>query len=467
MLKKPAKYYLLTFGCQMNKSDSERIVSLLESLGLKSTDKPERADLLLINTCSVRQASEDRVYGFINNWQKLRQKKTNLIIGVTGCMPGRDKDKKLKNKIKGVDLFFPIDELPLLPVWLRQLNSDLFKFKKENNLEDYLSIEPLRTQKHSAFVSIQTGCNNFCSYCVVPNSRGRERNRPLKDILKEIKLIAKKGCKEVVLLGQVVNNYRMENIEYRILNKKNPFNPYPTFDSQPNPYPTSPLAGGGDHFAALLWEVNQIKGIERIHFTAADPQYFNDYQIQALTLPKMVNYLHLPVQSGSDTVLKRMNRKYTKKYYLDLIKKIKIAKPDIALGTDIIVGYCGETKKEFLATVGLYKKANFDIAYLAMYSQRSGTLAAKMYKDDIPKTEKKRRWQILQDLMEETTYKKNHKYIGQVLPVLVKNYENGFCSGESNELKLVRFAGKKSLVGKIVRVTVTKAEEWILWGEMI
>lgn len=437
------KYYLLTLGCQMNKNDSERISALLESTGMARTGIPAEADLLLINTCSVRQSAEDRVYGLVYNWQTLRQDKPNLIIGVTGCLPGRDIDGKLKKKLEGVDLFFATGDMIMLPKWINELNPGLFAANAEYG--DYLTINPLRETTAQAYITIQTGCNNFCTYCVVPYARGRELNRPVQDIVSEAQKAAAAGCKEIILLGQVVNNYRAPDRNF----------------SDCNPYLNK------DVFAALLWELNQISGIERIHFTAADPQYFNDYQIEALTLPKQVNYLHLPAQSGDNDVLKRMNRKYSREYYIDLINKIRVAKPEIAIGTDMIVGFCGETKEQFANSVDFYRQCDFDISYTAMYSARSGTAAAKAFSDDVPQAKKKERWQELQRLMEETVLRKNQKYLGRVVSVLVDKCEEGICSGNSHEMKLVQFPGMPDLIGKIAKIKITRPEMWVLRGSLI
>lgn len=447
-MKKQQYYFILTFGCQMNKNDSERLAGVLEGMGLEETNSPEAADVLFMNTCSVRQHAEDRVWGFMENWQKLREKKKHLIIGITGCMPGRDKDGKLQKKLSGVDLFFPISELPKLSSRLQAINPQMFS-QQFDSLEEYWQFTPKRQEIFRAFITIQNGCNNFCTYCVVPHARGREKNRPLLEIIVEVKKLAKEGCKEITLLGQVVNNYKLQNEEYGILNVKN------TFKQK-------------DDFAALLWELNQVEGVERINFTAADPQYFNDYQIQALTLSKVVNYLHLPVQSGDNDVLKRMNRKYTREYYLELIQKIRKVKPKIAIGTDIIVGFCGETEKQFQNTVDLFKQCDFDISYHAVYSQRSGTAAAKAFKDDVPLLEKKRRWQILQKIMEETVLRKNQKYLGQRVSILVDSaVGGGWLSGNTAEMKMARFMGNLSLNGKIVEAEVYQAEEWILWCKAV
>lgn len=477
-------FYILSLGCQMNKNDSERIIGLLFNLGFKKTDKAEQADLIIVNTCSVRQAAEERVVGLIHNWQALRAAKPNLVIAITGCMPGRDKDGKIKKKLKGVDLFFAIESLPMLPGWLNDLG---LKIDAPNYLADYFEINPQRENKASVFITIQTGCDNFCTYCVVPYARGREKNRPVKEILAEIKKVVSPSVggngKEIVLLGQVVNHYIAPDKESFSAN--NPFTKHvilseakdlQSLSSSPPVVVEGRLqwgssrAEGGlpsegvDDFAALLWEINQIPEDFRIHFTAADPQYFSDAQIQALTLPKQVNYLHLPVQSGDNEVLRKMNRKYTREQYIELIKKIRAAKPDIAIGTDIIVGFCDETEAQFENTVDLYKQCDFDISYHAMYSERSGTAAAKAFKDNVSREEKKRRWGVLQELMERIVLQRNQKFLGQTVRVLVDKCENGVCTGNSNELKLVEFPGTPELIGQFVSVKINFAEKWVLRG---
>lgn len=475
------KYHLLTFGCQMNKSDSERIAGFLGALGLELVDKPANADLLIINTCSVRQASEDRVFGFVHNWNKLRKNNPNLVIAITGCMPGRDHDGKIRKRLDGVDLFFGIDELPRLPAWL----GGLWGVEEWVNSsgKDYLQIDPARQKTFQSFVTIQTGCNNFCTYCVVPKARGRERNRRVADILEEIKIAVAGGSKEIMLLGQVVNHYIAPDRESFSIQ-----NPFCHFDlASPKGYakasrverveksldvqnlrdPSLTLrmtAGDEDDFASLLWEINNLPGDFRVNWTAADPQYFSDAQIEALKLSKQVNYLHLPVQSGDNEVLKKMNRHYTREKYLDIIKKIRIARPEIALGTDLVLGFSGETEEQFQNTVDLFRQVDFDIAFQSMYSERSGTVAAKVFKDDISKVEKKRRWQIIQDLMEETAYRKNQKFLQQTVEVLVDKCEQGICSGYSSELKLVQFAGALDLVGQLIKIKITQAETWMMKG---
>ncbi|MFZ5364485.1 MAG: tRNA (N6-isopentenyl adenosine(37)-C2)-methylthiotransferase MiaB [Patescibacteria group bacterium] len=421
------KYLIIAHGCQMNKSDSERVAAILEKIGYKPAKNEVQADLVVLLACSVRQAAVDRLYGRARELNKIKKNNPAFKTILTGCILPKDK-KKFIGKF---DLVLDLKQV-----------IDLEKFKNycQSWHEHYFKIEPRYSIKYSVFVPIMTGCNNFCSYCAVPYVRGREVSRDVADVLIEVKNLAKNGCLEIVLLGQNVNAYRPADIKN--FSKKNPYK-----------HP----------FAALLWEVNRIPGIERIFFTAPHPRDMTNDVIDALTLPKMVNYLHLPLQAGDDRILKKMNRSYTAADYLKLVKKIRKKKPDIALGTDIIVGFPGETKRAFQNTIDFYKKADFDIAYLAMYSPRQGTAAAKI-KDDVPRAEKKRRWQTLQDLMEKIVFRKNQEYVGKVVSVLINEFKNGKCIGNSREMKIVRFPGKKNMVGKIFEVKVNKAYEWILEG---
>lgn len=437
------KFHLITYGCQMNKNDSERIVGLLGGLGFVQTEHESDADVILLNTCSVRQTAEDRIYGKMKDFIKLKDKNPGLIVAVTGCMPGRDKNQDFRERLGPVDLYFPTPEMVKLPRWISELRPDLVN--SADLLDDYLKIRPSRLPSAQAFVTIQTGCNKFCTYCVVPYARGFERNRPAKDILDEVRDLVEHGVIEITLLGQTVNSYRA---------------PDPEVYSSNNPYK--------DHYAALLWEVNQMPGVQRVHWTAPHPNSMTDEVIDALTLSKQVNYLHLPVQSGSNDVLFRMNRKYTREKFLDVIHKVKTKRPDIALGTDIIVGFPGETEAQFEETVSLYREVDFDISYTAQYSPRSGTLGYKLFTDDVSRDEKKRRWQVLQSLMEEITKRKNQAYVGHTLNILVERVENGLASGTSHELKLTRFPlSDEALLGQIVPVSIKTAQEWQLVGDMV
>ncbi|MBI4268222.1 tRNA (N6-isopentenyl adenosine(37)-C2)-methylthiotransferase MiaB [Candidatus Uhrbacteria bacterium] len=447
----PGTYKITTFGCQMNKSDSERLQSLLTGIGMSATDSEGTADVLVYNTCSVRQTAEDRMYGVHRNLTRLKEKNPNLIVALTGCMAGRDKDGKIRERLPLVDLFFPTEEMVYLPKRLSEISPKLIDPNAkpaESEYQHYLAIKPSYRNIFQAYVAISNGCNKFCTYCVVPYSRGRQKDRPTADVLLEVRDRAAHGCLEVTILGQTVNLYNPPDKE-TAFSKNNPF------DRSKN------------CFGALMWELNHIDGLERIHFTAPHPQYMDAETIAALALPKHVNYLHLPVQSGSNAVLQRMNRTYTREQYIDTIRAARHSNPDIAIGTDIIVGFCGETDQQFEETVSLYRECDFDIAYLAQYSQRSGTGAVRMYKDDVSKIEKKRRWTVLQRLMEETVLRKNQRYVGTSVEVLVESCDKGLCSGNSREMKRVNFAGSPEMIGTIVSASIDHVKEWILYGSAI
>jgi tRNA-2-methylthio-N6-dimethylallyladenosine synthase len=433
-------YYIQTLGCQMNKNDSERIATVVERLGYEQVSSQDDADLIVVNTCSVRQSAEDRVYGQARNWERLKEKNPKLVVAVTGCMPGRDRDGMLRKKLPVVDLFFPIRDVVKLPRWLSEVNPEIVNTGDLE--EDYLRVQPKHTGAKQAYVTIMSGCNNYCTFCVVPYARGFERSKPVREVLREVGKLHERGYLEVTLLGQNVNTYRPEDRES--FSKENPFM---------------------DSFAALLWEVNRFSGIQRVHFTAPNPQDMSSEVIEALSLPHQVNFLHLPVQAGANRILKKMNRRYTRERYCEIIEAVRNVRPTVAIATDIIVGFCTETEKEFMETVELYKQVRFDISYTAMYSSRSGTVAGKAWDDDVPRAEKKRRWEYLQSVMTEITYEKNQEYVGKIVSVLAESFEGGIVSGRSSEFKLVRFPGAEDLVGTIVPVRVSRAYEWLLVGE--
>ncbi|MCI0479341.1 tRNA (N6-isopentenyl adenosine(37)-C2)-methylthiotransferase MiaB [Candidatus Uhrbacteria bacterium] len=444
-------YRILVYGCQMNRNDAERIGRLLSDAGFEETSDEHQADVIVFVTCSVRQSAEERIYGKMEDIMGLKKKRPHLLVAVTGCMAGRDTDGAIRRRLAAVDLFFPTAEMGKLPGWIAERWGEASPATASVRSDGsrhatYLDIEPLRrTPPGTAFVTIQTGCDKYCAYCVVPYARGRETNRPAAAILEEVRTCAARGIVEIVFLGQSVNAYRA---------------PDPETFSEENPY--------ADPFAALLWETDRVPGIRRIHWTAAHPASMSDEVIDALALPHQVDYLHLPVQSGSDEVLRRMNRKYTRDRYLDVIAKVKARRPGIALGTDIIVGFPGETSADFDGTVSLYREVDFDIAYIAEYSVRSGTLAHRLYPDDVPPEEKRRRRSVLQAHMEETAERKNRTAIGKVVEVLVTEVREGYAVGTTEKLKACRFpCGDASSVGRIVPVRITDAKEWQLSGDML
>ena len=452
------RYKIITYGCQMNKSDSERIGGLLQKIGFAAVDKFDDADLIIVNTCSVRQTAEDRVYGQMKNFAKLKKKKPHLLIGTTGCMAGRDKDGAMRRKMPFIDFIFNISDLPRLPemIFSRWHKTVCRKLSGDKTF-DYLGVKPKATEWWRGWVIVQTGCSNYCSYCVVPYARGHEKNRPVREILAEARAMAASGAREIILLGQAVNKYSAPDRQNFSEN-----NPFLMKGDNRRRWKDKFSALENYDFAALLWEINQIGGINRIGFASAHPMYLTPGVIEALKLPKMVNFLHLPVQSGNNEVLRHMNRGYTREDYLKIIAQVKKSKPDIVLATDIIVGFPGETKQQFEDTVSLFKKCDFDMSYTAMYSQRTGTAAYGAFKDDVPQEEKRRRWLVLQKMMKKNSLRKNKKFIGKVVEVLVDSCADNKCWGLSRENKRVVFSGNKKLVGRIVDVRIEKAREWEL-----
>jgi len=373
-------YYIITYGCQMNKSDSERIAAVLEKINLRPSKTEDEADLIIINMCSVRQKSVDKVFRKIEN---LRQKNKKAKIYLTGCV--LEKDKKIFKKI--TDGIFKIDELQNLPKILKQTVDN------KPQTTHYLKIVPKYSNKDFAYVPIMTGCNNFCAYCVVPYTRGREISRAPEDIIKEIKCLLKKGYKTIWLLGQNVNSYKFSN-NYQIKSNTSRIN-------------SRKIRGDSNKireiitFPKLLQKIEKIPGNFEIGFLTSHPKDFSDELIETIASSKKIKkYIHLPVQAGSDKILKKMNRGYTKKDYLKLVEKIKKKIPDVELSTDIIVGFPGETKKDFNETVDVVKKVGFKKAYIACYSPRPGTKAEKL-KDNIPQKEKERREKALREIIKK------------------------------------------------------------------
>ena len=380
---KSKTYYIYTFGCQANKSDSERIAGDYQAKGFKLAKKPELADEIIINSCSVRQRAEDRVVGLIHNLSQSFKSKSKPKIILTGCMIHHGESKLLK-MLPFVDEILPIMEIGFnLPI--------------------------VRRDKKHAWVSISTGCNSFCTYCVVPFSRGREKSRTIKDILKEVDSLVKKGYTEITLIAQNVNSFGLEKIGINIrkLLMHDPKNiKIPTNQSQYKKIKGKPP------FVKLLEKICKFKQLKKIRFLTPNPWDFSDDLIETIKKNSQIDrYIHLPVQSGSDKILKKMNRGYDSKDYLKLIRKLKKSIPNLELGTDIIVGFPGETRKDFNDTVNLAKKVGFKVAFVAQYSPRPNTVSAKLYKDNISSQEKKRRWRILEELINKPHLKNRPKII--------------------------------------------------------
>lgn len=374
------RYFIHTFGCQSNKADSERIAGDYEARGFEVANTWQEADEIVVNTCSVRQSAEDRVRGYLLNiikhFEKNQQPKPKIIL--TGCMT-HFSSETLLSMFPMVDQVLPINEVGF-------------------------NLPSIRKDKHHAWIPISSGCNSFCTYCIVPYSRGREQSRPMDDIIREANELADQGYTEITLLGMNVNSYGLEKVgiglRKMLLNIDKPFAEaeIPTNQSQYH----SPK--GIPPFVTLLREVSKIKGISVIRFLTSNPWDFHDELIEEIAQnPKIDRYIHLPIQSGSNRILKLMNRGYTREDYLRLVQKMTAKIPDVVLGTDIIVGFPGETEADFQETVDLAKQVNWKVAFVARYSPRPGTAAWRLYKDDISPQEKKRRWEILDQILNKNT----------------------------------------------------------------
>lgn len=435
------KYYIKTYGCQGNLADSEKMAGILEELGYDMADNEESADVILFNTCAIRENAEERVFGELGRIKGLKNDNPNLVIGLCGCMPQEENVvERVKSKYPQVDLVFGTHNIYKLAEYLNEVILTKEKvvevYSKEGDIVEEIPVKRGHNQK--AWVNIMYGCDEFCTYCIVPYTRGKERSRQPKDIIREVEKLAAEGYIEVTLLGQNVNAYGkdFQDITYT--------------------------------FANLLDDLNKTN-IERIRFTTSHPRDLDLETIQVMAKGgNIMPHLHLPVQSGSNQILKRMNRKYTKEEYLDKINKLKEYIPDISLTTDIIVGFPGETQEDFEKTLELVKEADFEGAFTFIFSPRAGTPAAK-YEDETKDEEKKARLLELNKLINEGFAKGNKRFEGKIVKVLVDSVSTknkDILTGYSEHNKVVNFAGDESLIGKIVQVKIEKAFTWHLRGKL-
>lgn len=433
-------YQCRTFGCQMNAKDSEKFAGMLEEMGFAASEE-EAVDLVVYNTCTVRENANQRVYGHLGNLKTTKKKHPEMMIAMCGCMMQEPEVvEKLRKSYKFVDIIFGTHNIFKFPelIWER--------IEKGSMVVDIwdgtdMIVEDLPSERKYPFksgVNITYGCNNFCSYCIVPYVRGRERSRKPEDILKEIKDLAADGVVEVMLLGQNVNSYG-KNLEH-------------------------PMS-----FAELLTEVEKIDGIERIRFMTSHPKDLSPELIEVMAKSKKIcRHFHLPLQSGSTRVLKEMNRRYTKEKYLELVAMLREAMPDISLTTDIIVGFPGETEEDFQETLDVVEKAGFDSAYTFIYSKRTGTPAAAM-ENQVPDEVVKERFHRLLELVGEKSKEQTNRLEGQTLPVLVEEVNrqlSDYVTGRLSYNTVVHFPGDESLIGKIVNVHLTSAKGFYYMGEM-
>ncbi len=436
-------YHIMTFGCQMNEHDSEIMAGLLENMGYREAPKRSDADIILINTCSIRENADKRFFGSLGQLKRLHREKPGMIVGVCGCMMQQEHIiEAIKKKYSWVDLVFGTHNIHELPELITQILNERQKVVSvwQEHRGIFEGLPAKRRYPFKAFVNITYGCNNFCTYCIVPYTRGRERSRRPEDILKEIRELADSGVREVMLLGQNVNSYG--------------------------------LADGFDmDFADLIYAVNEIEGIERIRFMTSHPKDLSDKLIGAYRdCEKLACHIHLPVQAGSDRVLKRMNRKYTRGSYLELIRKLREATEGrIAITTDIIVGFPGETEEDFRETLSLMEEVKYDSAFTFLYSPRPGTPAAE-YEDQIPEPVKHERFERMREILDEGMAENNAVYEGRIEKVLVegpsrKNRKT--LTGRTESMKIVNFEGRPEMIGQIVPVRITEAKTYSLVGEVM
>ena len=444
------KYYILTMGCQLNENDSEKLCGMMEKMGYVSTDKYEEADLVVFNTCCVRENAEDKLFGKLGELKRIKEKR-GTIIAICGCMM---QEKHITDKIRES---YPYTDIIFGTHTLHKFPEDLYKIlESQKKMQDVIDIDgevyeglPIkRTSNIKASVTIMYGCNNFCTYCIVPYVRGRERSRNPKDILEEVEQLAKEGYKEIMLLGQNVNSYlRSEQWKEKGIDYK-----------------------GINSFATLLRAINKIDGIERIRFVSPHPKDFTDDVIEAIAeCDKICKLIHLPLQSGNTQVLKSMNRKYTKEQYLELVEKMKNKIPNLTLSTDIIVGFAGETEQDFEDTLDVVRKVHFEQVYMFIYSRRVGTPGEKM-ENQIPEEIKHKRFDRLKELVESQIAENNQKYIGTIQKVLVEGPSKNnpeLLTGRTDSNKVVIFEGDEKLKDQIIELEIISEHMWYLKGRRI
>ena len=433
------KLYIETYGCQMNVGDSEIVVSIMQQEGYRYTESLEEADIVLINTCSIRDNAEQRIWGRLSEMRHMRKKKPSLIVGIIGCMAERLKEELTKGGT-GVDIVAGPDAYRDLPRLVREVDNGSAGVNVELSKEEtYAEIAPVRLDKNgvSAFIAIMRGCNNYCSYCVVPYTRGIERSRDAQTIVAEARTLFENGYREVTLLGQNVNSYRTGEVD----------------------------------FPELLKQVAEISPLLRVRFATSHPKDISDKLLETMaSMPNICKAIHLPAQSGSSEMLKRMNRKYTREWYLERVAAIRRYMPDCAITTDLIAGFAHETEEEHAETISLMKEVGYDFAYMFKYSERPGTFAQRNLGDDVPEDVKTRRLTEIIDLQNRLSEESNKRDIGKEFEILVectsKRSEEQF-SGRTSQNKMVVFDRGDHKIGDYVRVRITGCSSATLFGEEI
>lgn len=439
------KYHVWTIGCQMNVADSKRLESELEKLGYQHTQEVHQADVVVLNTCVVRQSAEDRATGFLWSLKPLKERRPGTVIGLMGCMVGLKGNGRLRAAFPHVDVFLPpSDPGPLVEYLLDQEARGLHQaeVRRRYHAQDGDLVLPLheRGRLVSAHVPVVYGCNHVCTFCIIPYRRGTERSRPVGEILAEARSLAAQGVKEITLLGQIVDRYGYDLPD-------------------------------GHRLPDLLQAVHQVEGIERIRFLTSHPNYFEDRLIDSVArLPKVCEHVEVPIQAGHDQVLARMKRGYTADEYRRLIYHVRERIPGAAIATDVIVGFPGETEAQFQATLDLLDELKMDVCHVAMYSPRPGTVSARTMEDDVPAQEKKRRLQAVNELQERIVADINRRLLGQRLEVLVEELHKGKWKGRTRTNKLVFFTDTggegRDWRGGRVNVEITWTGPWSMQGQL-
>lgn len=438
------KVYMETLGCQMNKADSEKILGILKALGYNQVENYKEADLMLMNTCTIRASAEDKAFSHLGVWNKLKQKRPETIIGICGCVAQEKKDLIFK-RAPYVDLIFGthnIEELPKLLTAITENQERQCSIMDKPYSGDSIEAYPVRESTIAAWVNVIEGCDYFCTYCIVPYVRGRQRSRPMQEIITEVKRLVNEGYKEVTLLGQTVDSYG---------------------NDLDDPNVTLP---------ALLRELSRTENLKRIRFVTSHPNDITDELIDTVAeLDKVCEYFHIPMQSGNTEVLKRMKRKYTAEEYRDLVQKIREKVPDVSITSDFIVAFPGETEEQFMDTVRIVDELCFDQCNTAMYSPRKRTPAATWREHFLSDSVKKERINILNAHVKESARRANEKYLHSEQQVLVEDFqekeEKIILTGRTRNNKLTHFEGDKSLVGEVVQVVITEISPWSLKGKLL
>ena len=433
------KLYIETYGCQMNVGDSEIVVSIMQEEGYRYTESLEEADIVLINTCSIRDNAEQRIWGRLSEMRHQRKKKPSLIIGIIGCMAERLKEELTKGGT-GVDIVAGPDAYRDLPRLVREVDNGATGVNVELSKEEtYAEIAPVRLDRNgvSAFIAIMRGCNNYCAYCVVPYTRGIERSRDAKTIVAEARTLFENGYREVTLLGQNVNSYRTGDVD----------------------------------FPELLKQVAEISPLLRVRFATSHPKDISDKLLETMaSMPNICHAIHLPAQSGSTEMLKRMNRKYTREWYLERVEAIRRYMPDCAITTDLIAGFAHETEEEHQETISLMREVGYDFAYMFKYSERPGTFAQRNLGDDVPEDVKTRRLTEIIDLQNTLSEESNKRDIGKEFEILVEctsKRSEEQLSGRTSQNKMVVFDRGNHKIGDYVKVRITGCSSATLFGEEV